>query len=211
MPRVPSLNELKSVFPTLKAIYFDMDGTLLNTEIYHAQAMFAIGQKYNIKPPHSPEVVHDLMVGKADHLVFDIIKNWEGVPKHWTAKDFIEEKNVNVISILKKTDPNEYLLPETLTLLNAARSEGIYLALITSSEKVITEELLNLCHVRSFFDLVITRDDCPKHKPDPYPYLMAMKLSKHDTSEVVIFEDSHVGLEAALTSGAHVCKVGWYP
>jgi beta-phosphoglucomutase len=209
-PKVPTLFELKQGYPGLKALFFDMDGTLFNTESYHADAMFMIGAKYKIRPPHSAETVHELMMGKADHLVFEIIKDWEGVPRDWTAADFVHQKNANLIEILSKVDPANYFPKDMLTLLKEATAEGMYLALVTSSEKVITEELLKLASVREFFKLILTRDDCPSHKPDPWPYLKAMSVSGFDKSEIIIFEDSHVGLEAAQSSGAHVIKVGWY-
>ncbi|MFP5385254.1 MAG: HAD family hydrolase [Bacteriovoracia bacterium] len=207
---VPTLTDLKYGFPEVKSFFFDMDGTLFNTESIHADAMMTIAKKFKIRPPHSPEVVHELMMGKADHLVFEIIKDWEGVPRHWTATDFINEKNENVIELLKQTEVSSYFAPAVLELLKEARKEGHYLALVTSSEKVITEELLNLTRIREFFDLILTRDDCPSHKPDPWPYLKAMEISGNDRSEVLIFEDSHVGLEAATLTGSHVIKVEWY-
>lgn len=208
--KVPTLFELKQGYPGLKALFFDMDGTLFNTESYHAEAMFMIGARYNIRPPYSAETVHELMMGKADHLVFEIIKDWEGVPRDWTAADFIHQKNANLIEILEKVDPAKYFPTQILSLLIEAKSEGLYLALVTSSEKIITEELLKLANVRDFFQLILTRDDCPTHKPDPWPYLKAMKESHFDKTEIIIFEDSLVGLEAAQSSGAHVIKVGWY-
>lgn len=207
---VPTLTELKNGFPEVKSFFFDMDGTLFNTESIHADAMLMIANKFDIRSPHSPEVVHQLMMGKADHLVFEIIKDWEGVPSHWTAIDFINEKNSNLIELLKRTDIRSYFAGEVLELLNEAKKEGFYLALVTSSEKIITEELLKLTELLKFFNLILTRDDCPVHKPDPWPYLKAMEISGNDRSEVLIFEDSHVGLEAATLTGSHVIKVEWY-
>ena len=208
--KVPSLTELKAGFPGMKALFFDMDGTLFNTESYHAEALLSIGEKYQIRPPHSPEVVHALMMGKADHFVFEIIKDWEGFPQEWNVTDFVNEKNQNLIGILKNINPSDYFPTEMLNLLNAAKNENIYLALVTSSEKVITEELLKIAGIREFFKLILTRDDCPAHKPDPWPYLKAQEMAGVEKSEIIIFEDSHVGLEAATSSGTHVIKVEWY-
>lgn len=208
--KVPLVSELKSGFPGVNALFFDMDGTIFNTESIHADAMLMIGAKYKIRPPHSAETVHALMMGKADHLVFEIIKDWEGVPRHWTAKDFIDEKNVNVIDLLKKTPVETYFSPEVQKLLKEAREHQFFIALVTSSEKIVTEELLKIAGLSTFFDLVLTRDDCPSHKPDPWPYLKAQELSNRAHHEVLIFEDSHVGLEAATSSGSHVIKVEWY-
>ena len=208
--KVPTLHELKSGFPSVNALFFDMDGTLFNTESIHADAMLMIAAKYQIRPPYSAETVHALMMGKADYLVFEIIKDWEGVPRHWTAKDFIDEKNINVIELLKKTQIESYFSSDVQKLLTEARAHGLYMALVTSSEKLVTEELLKITGLSTFFNLILTRDDCLSHKPDPWPYLKAQELSNRAHHEVLIFEDSHVGLEAATSSGSHVIKVEWY-
>jgi len=208
--KIPALKELQEGFPGLEALFFDMDGTLFNTEEHHAQALLMMADKYKIIPPHSPEMVHELLVGKADHLVFDIIKGWEGMPKHWTTKEFVDEKTQNLIEILKAVDPNSFFPKELLAFLKDAKKEKLYLALVTSSEKVITEILLKMTGIYDYFELILTRDDCPTHKPDPWPYLKAIDVSGHPKGSVLIFEDSQVGLSAAQASGAHVIKVEWF-
>lgn len=207
---VPNLQELKRDFPALKALFFDMDGTLFDTEGIHADAMLMMAKKYQIRPPFSPEEVHALMLGKADHFVFEIIKSWEGVPSHWTAKDFIDEKNINIIELLKIKPSHGWFSLDVQKLLKESKTDGLFIALVTSSEKLITEELIRIVELDQFFDIVLTRNDCPKHKPDPWPYFEALKLSSFEKHEVIIFEDSLVGLEAATTSGCHVGKVEWY-
>lgn len=207
---VPTLDELRAGFPSLKAFFFDMDGTLFNTEGIHGDAMMMIAAKYKIRPPHSPEVVHELVVGKADYFVFEIIKDWEGVPKHWTAENFIAEKNQNLFQLLKTVDRKTYFSPQVLELIQNAKAAGFYVALVTSSEKVVTEELLKITELDGFFDLVLTRDDCPKHKPDPWPYQKALEIAQCEHFEALIFEDSSVGLEAATLTSSHVIKVEWY-
>lgn len=207
---VPDLELLKTSFPGLKAIFFDMDGTLFNTEKYHEEALNLLGQKYSIIPPHSPDVVFELLVGKADHLVYDIIKSWGNFPKHWTVEEFIKEKNANLLRILASIKASDYFPTELQSLIEAAKKENLFLALITSSEKAITQELLNITKITPQFNLILTRDDCPFHKPDPWPYLKAIEITGLLPTEVLIFEDSKVGLEAATATGSHVIKVEWY-
>lgn len=208
--KVPTLNELKSGYPSVNAFFFDMDGTLFNTEAFHAGAMQMISVEFQIRPPHDPVTVHHLLMGKADHLVFDIVKDWENFPTHWTVKDFIDAKNKNLIEILSKENPDQYVSPDIRKLLDDARKENFFIALVTSSEKIITEELLRLSGLRNSFELILTRDDCPLHKPDPWPYVKARELSQREHSEILIFEDSNVGLEAATASYSHVIKAEWY-
>ncbi len=207
---IPDLQVLQKTFAGLKAIFFDMDGTLFDSEKYHTEAMLKIGRDFQIRPPHGPQEIHALMHGKADYLVFDIIKYWNGFPKQWTVKDFVDTKNKNFLEILAPLTPSDYYPVQTASLLSEIKNAGLYVALVTSSEKIVTKELMKLVELDNFFDLVVTRDDCPTHKPDPWPYVNTMKIAGVRPEETLIFEDSQVGLTAALASKAHVIKVEWF-
>lgn len=207
---VPHLAELQSAFPGLKSLFFDMDGTLFDTERFHTRAFLKIGQDYKVEPPLPLERIHSMLVGKADHLVFEVVRHWQGFPKHWDAQDFVSTKTNNLLNLLREVPAEEYFPKELHELLKLAQAEGIFLALVTSSERVITDKLLKVAKIYDFFNLIVTRDDCPRHKPDPWPYIEALRVSGHSPAHTVIFEDSEVGLEAALASGSHVVKVEWH-
>jgi HAD superfamily hydrolase (TIGR01509 family) len=211
LKKVPHLAEFRARLPGVKAHFFDMDGTIFNTEAIHAEALISLALKYRIRSPLTSVEMHAIMLGKADHLVFDIIKDWEGIPSHWTtATPFIDEKNDAILELLKKHPPEGWFASEVSTFLKEGKMHLDHIALITSSERKITEELLRLVGLNDFFNFVLTRDDSLKLKPDPWPYLKALELSGLSQDEVIIFEDSDVGLEAALQSGCHVAKVEWY-
>jgi HAD superfamily hydrolase (TIGR01509 family) len=211
MDKVPRLEDLRKRFPSLKALIFDMDGTLFDTESFHTRAFLRIGEEFQIRPPLPLKEIHSLLVGKADHLVYEVVKSWVGFPSEWTADEFVRIKSNHLLESLKSVSPDHYFPQELAALLNDARSDGINLALVTSSEKIITQELLKLAKISEVFDLILTRDDCPHHKPHPWPYLSALKSLGLESLEAVIFEDSAVGLEAACAAGANVIKVDWHP
>ena len=210
MQAVPDLAILKAGYPGLKTILFDMDGTLFDTEKYHTLALQNIGQEQKILPPLGPKELHELMMGKADHLLFEIIKDWPGFPEHWDVHTFVKEKNRHLIEILKFVDGKNYLSPLIEKLLNESRLDGIQLGLVTSSEKIITFELLKLARLEKHFDFILTRDDTLHVKPHPWPYLKAMEHFGAQKELTLIFEDSLVGLEAAKSSGAHYIEARWY-
>lgn len=208
--QIPTLDLLLSAYPGVNTLFFDMDGTLFDTEPYHTQAFLKIGKDHQIIPPHPLEIIHEMLVGKADHLVYEVVKSWKGFPEHWKVEDFVLEKSQNLMTILQQLMPDSFFNPKLRKLLLEARTRKMYLGLVTSSEKDITTYLLHLAGLEGFFDLVLTRDDCPRHKPDPWPYFKAIESAGVSAHEVLVFEDSGVGIEAAHASGAHVIKVKWH-
>jgi beta-phosphoglucomutase len=208
--QIPTLDALKNRFPGLKALFFDMDGTLFDTERFHTQAFLKIGKDFKITPPHSLTEIHKMLVGKADHLVFDVVRTWPNFPGHWTAEEFVTAKTQNLLELLQQVPPESFFPADLRNLLREAKNQKIFVALVTSSEKIITHRLLKMAKVENLFDLLVTRDDSPHHKPDPWPYLHALKNSQTLPEETVIFEDSEVGLTSAIESGCHVIKVEWH-
>lgn len=210
MKSVPTLSVLKQSYPGLRTLLFDMDGTLFDTEKYHTLALQRIGQEQKIIPPVGPKELHQMMMGKADHLLFEIIKNWPGFPENWDVKRFIQEKNKHLLDLLKSVAGESFFSGQLKNLLIEARTEKFQIGLVTSSEKVITLELLSLAGLSEFFSFVLTRDDTLKVKPDPWPYNKAIEHFQAEAKSTLIFEDSNVGLESAIASGAQVIKVEWY-
>lgn len=210
LSQIPAYQDLKTDYPELKTLLFDMDGTLFNTEKYHAMALKRLGQELKIKVSLSEHEVYELMVGKADHLLFEIIKTWPGFPQDWPVETFISNKNNLLLTILKEISYKDYFSESLRLLLKESKKQNILLGLVTSSEKIITHELLKMSHTFDYFDFILTRDDSLKVKPDPWPYLYAMKQLNSASAETLIFEDSKVGIEAATRSGAIVMKANWY-
>lgn len=210
MKTIPDLTLLKAGFPGLKTLLFDMDGTLFDTEKYHTLALQCIGRDQKISPPLGPKELHALMMGKADHLLFELIKDWPGFPSHWEVHTFVSEKNRYLLEILKKVDSATYISPAIKSLLDEANGEGFQIGLVTSSEKIITQELIALTKLEASFGYVLTRNDSLKVKPDPWPYLQAMNHFKAQPETTLIFEDSLIGLESGQGAGAHLIKAEWY-
>lgn len=83
-----------------------------------------------------------------------------------------------------------------------ALKEKSKVAVVTTASKQNCMEILQQFDILKLFDLVLTRDDIMKSKPDPEGFLKAMDYFKVLPEETIIFEDSDVGLEAAMKSGA---------
>ena len=114
------------------------------------------------------------------------------------------------MKLVKDLKREEIFSPKVLNLLNEIKENNISQAVVTSSERDITDYLLNFLEISHFFDFIITREDVELNKPHPLPYLHAIEKMKFDKKQITIFEDSVTGLEAARLSGANVFQVKWY-
>ena len=106
--------------------------------------------------------------------------------------------------------PSELIHSEVLRFLNEAQSKKIRQALVTSSEKETVHNLLSHLKLVDYFELIITREDTTENKPSPTPYLHAIESLGLQVHDIIIFEDSDVGLSAAKDSQAIYCHACWY-
>ncbi|UJW36780.1 HAD family phosphatase [Saccharothrix sp. AJ9571] len=91
--------------------------------------------------------------------------------------------------------------------LTAVRAAGIPSALVTSTERELTELALNTIG-REFFDVTVCGDEVGgRNKPDPEPYLLAARLLGVDPARCVAVEDSPPGTESAVAAGCTVLVV----
>ncbi|EQC46864.1 HAD family phosphatase [Bacteriovorax sp. Seq25_V] len=194
-----NIDNILKLTESKKAILFDMDGTILNSECLHFEAIHLITQK------QSPYTIDDLY-GLADTDVYPLISKYMS----HDLDNFLKAKNDLMLDLIPATDPNTIIKPEMQKLLKLLNESGKTLAVVTASEDVITHSLLDHCGVSKYFKLVVTRQDTVLSKPHPAPYQYALKVLKIDKKNSLIFEDSPTGLQAAKASGIDTFQVSWY-
>jgi HAD superfamily hydrolase (TIGR01509 family) len=206
----PTLSGLNDRHPALRGVLFDMDGTLFQTEEIHADVLRQMAVQWKIRPPFPPQEVEARLKGMADRQVLAMARSWEGFPVDMDEETFIAEKNRQLLELIPRTQLQQWCAPALVNFLKAAREQGLLLAVVTSSERVITDQLLEVSGLTTLFDLVITLQDVKFAKPHPWPYLQAMLQLGIGPRETVIFEDSAPGLAAAKESGAWVIEAQWW-
>jgi HAD superfamily hydrolase (TIGR01509 family) len=206
----PSLTALRTAQPHLRAILFDMDGTLFQTEEIHADVFRMMARDWRILPPYPIHELETRLKGMTDQQVLDLARDWPGFPVNMDTKNFIAEKNQRLLELIPHIPLHKWCAPEMKEFLIEAAKNEILLAVVTSSERVVTDKLLNVSGLSAFFQLVITLQDVKQPKPHPGPYLQAMLALNVGPRETVIFEDSKPGLEAATKAGARVIEAQWW-
>ena len=99
-------------------------------------------------------------------------------------------------------------LPGAVELLDALRSRGVPVAMVTSSNDLKMKHLWSdMPELKEKFDVVITGDEVTHSKPDPEGYLMAARRLGLDHGNYIVFEDSLQGVKAGKAAGAFVVGV----
>lgn len=171
-------------------LFFDMDGTLVDTEPIHYRAYAALMREYGIS---FPEQVFHSFVGKSTL-----------VNVQWLKQHYLLKENEHVLAARKKEYfilflENVALFPNVPQLLTAA-AQKYPLSLITSTKYNLTTIILETTQLHYFFGCVITGDD-GLPKPDPSLYKVALHKSNVNATQVVAFEDSVSGYDAAHGAG----------
>lgn len=206
----PTLEALQRAQPQLRALLFDMDGTLFQTEEIHGEALRHMARDWGLRPPFAPHEVEARLKGMSDRQVMELARDWPGFPPHMNAELFVAEKNSRLVELIPQAPMHKWISPELVKLIQDAKSAGLMCAVVTSSERIITDILLHLSGLDRVLDLVITLQDVKKPKPHPWPYLQAMLQLGVGPRETVIFEDSPPGLAAATAAGARVIRADWW-
>jgi HAD superfamily hydrolase (TIGR01509 family) len=178
---------------TVRAVVFDMDGLLVDTEVavYRAmqQASASIGGEL-------PMDTFKRMVGLADAASAAIVVEHFGpgfdLPD-WSAKVSAHFRETLAAGIALKAGVGE--------ILDALDAAGLPRAIATSSSLESVRHSLGPHGVLDRFDHLITRDVQTHHKPHPEPFLKAAKALGVAPADCLALEDSHNGVRAAAAAG----------
>lgn len=192
-----------SILQFKKAILFDMDGTLFDTEGLHAQALcnvlLELGHHY------SAAEIQKKYYGWCDTDVFK-----ELLGHSIDAESLVAKKNDQLSREIQKLGKKGLLALQTPgmeELLEKLLDQKMPMALISASEKRIVDLVVKVGELDCYFTAVVGREEGRRSKPFPDPYLYAMELLQVTPQDVIIFEDSPTGLRSAFDTGAQVIRI----
>ena len=168
---------------------FDLDGTLVDSEKLKGRALVE---------------TCILLGGQVEVSAYKTVmgESWEYVTDHFfkTAKiapdiEVFNRKFKKIYQdiLLKELTPN----PNIRALLSKLKEAGKRMGVVSSATCWMVDQVLLQLELSDFFEIVITKEDVTKHKPNPEAYLLALEKLSLSGSEVLIFEDSEPGLIAA--------------
>lgn len=178
-----------------KAVFFDYDGTLLDSleNLYLCYADFMEG--YGLAP--SPKEFETLN-GPSIYEVVQILK------KKYCLSPAKESLYENYKKIIQLHYTNASLFSEVRETLHKLKSFGVSCSLVTSNSKVLTTTSLKNHKIYDYFDHLTFGDEVQKSKPNPEIYSKALEKSGLHRENVLVVEDSQNGVLAAKAAGLDV-------
>ncbi len=175
------------------AVFWDMDGTLVDTEPYWMASEVELVSSFGGVWTHEDGLQ---MVGLGLWNSAEILRA-HGVDM---PADEIVQWLTNRVQEKLDSDGVPWR-PGARELLADLRERGIPTALVTMSVRRMAEQIV--AHIPfEAFDVIVSGDEVTEPKPHPEPYLRAAELLGVDPVDAVAIEDSLVGLTSAVASGA---------
>lgn len=185
---------------SFKAVLWDMDGTLANSEPLHLRTLLAALSHHGIS---AGEELHPLIFGKTGHEVFTLCRERFGI-----ETDFAEWSKYRAHQYLDEA-PSIEPRPGALDVYYAARASGLAQAIVSNASRMLLEANLLALGLQEPHLVSVSANDVRRGKPDPEAYQRAAYLLGITPDEAVVVEDSPTGANAAIAAGMRV--YGWPP
>lgn len=183
----------------LRAVIFDFDGLLLDTETAEYEAWARIFQAHGAQLP---------------------VQDWGQFVGHWVdgrAFALLEERTgrpVNREALRRQHQEAFFARLERTTwragapaLVSSLRRAGVRVAIASNSDAAWVHGHLEQRRFKRHFDVICTSDDVARLKPEPDLYRLALRRLGVQAQEAAAFEDSPPGVTAALRAGLRVYAV----
>jgi HAD superfamily hydrolase (TIGR01509 family) len=193
----------------VKALIFDFDGLILDTETPEYLAWKDIYQEHGFELPHEKwsQIVGGYGLSTfdaAEHLaqLLSSSQRTQGQLDSVSLRDRHRSESGALIQA-------QEILPGVLDMIHAAKQHGLKLSIASSSHHAWVDGHAKRLGIFEHFDVVICADDVGAYrtKPNPDLFLLALQQLQVQNDEAVVFEDSPNGVEAAKRAGIFVVAV----
>ncbi|MBW8909821.1 HAD family hydrolase [Mesorhizobium sp. RCC_202] len=177
---------------TPKAVFWDMDGTLVDSEPLHAAALAAALRSVGIAPPHD---LHERVLGIAAWPVYEMLRDQFGLSLPFD--DWIVRKYDHYLPMAETLKPR----PGAIEVFNELRALGVEQAVVSNSDRLIVDANLTAVGLTYPGMLTVSRNDVIDGKPLPEPFLRAAYLAGVEPADAFAVDDSLTGAMAGLAAG----------
>ena len=185
----------------LKAVIFDMDGVIVDSEPELVKVEIKYMAEHGIKI--TKEDI-DEFVGTNSYYMWRILKKRYNLDK--SVEDLVRENRERYLEHISNPE-NITAIPGVINLIKSLHKKGIKMVVASSSPVSWIEQIIDTLDIRKYFEFLISGDYVDNSKPDPDIFLYALDKLKVDKEEALVFEDSTNGVKAA--KAAEIKVIGY--
>ncbi len=177
---------------TPKAVFWDMDGTLTDSEPLHEAALVGALRSAGVTPPAD---LHERVLGIAAWPVYEMLRDECGLDLPFD--DWIARKYEHYFPLVADLKPR----PGAIEIYQELRMRGIPQAVVSNSDRLIVDANLRAVGLLHPGMRTVSRNDVRQGKPHAEPFLRAAWLVQVDPADAVAIDDSVTGVTAGLAAG----------
>lgn len=177
---------------TPKAVFWDMDGTLVDSEPLHAASLAAAMRSEGLVPPAN---LHERALGQTAAHIFAMMRDEFGLALPFP--DWIERKYNHYLADLSGLGPR----PGAVEIFRDLKALGIPQAIVSNSDRMVVDANLNAVGLAYPGMKTVSRNDVREGKPHAEPFLRAAWLVGVEPADAAVVEDSVIGATAGLAAG----------
>lgn len=185
----------------IKAVIFDMDGVLIDSEGVYLDAMVRFAK---IRNPGIEQKDICGVVGRTSRDSWEIMEKAIDNGKSWNE---LRQEYYQWIDVSDSVDYTRIFRPEGKEVLEELKKRGYRMALASSTHRQLVLHVLFQNQILKYFEVIVTGDKFTKSKPDPEIYHYTAKELGVREEECFVLEDSTVGITAAHQAGMKVAAL----
>lgn len=190
----------------LKAVLFDMDGVLFNSMPYHAEAWNKIMADRGVNLSKEEAYMHEGRTG-ADTINLVFKREWGRDATEEEIKTIYEDK-----CKVFNSNPPAQPIDGVQEVINKIKRDSLFAMIVTGSGQHSLLNRLNNHFPDTFKrELMVTAFDIKFGKPNPDPYLMALKKGNLKANEAIVIENAPLGVQAGASAGIFTIAVNTGP
>lgn len=185
--------------PEIRAVVFDLDGLMLNTEDIFDLAGRELLARRNLQMTSE---IHHSMLGRRPDEAFQAMKDLTGITD---SIDALKQETRELFSGIAAS--HLAIMPGLLELLDVIEKRNLPKAVATSSPRDYMNDMLGRFDLLHRFSITLTAEDVTHGKPHPEIYLNAVSQLGFKPANVLVLEDSEAGTTAAANAGTFAVSV----
>ena len=181
----------------LKAVIFDMDGVIVNSEPLHHLAYKKMFEEFQLDVSNS---LYESFTGQSTHT---ICKQLCEIFNIYEDPNLLVQSKRKHFKVIFDNDTSFQMIDGALELIQDYFDNNITLVLASSASMTNIERIFEKFDLNKYFKSRISGADLKESKPNPEIFVKAAKLSGHSKDECIVIEDSTNGIIAAKSAGIY--------